>query len=139
MEDEDILNSSCSSANSQDLQNPVLDESLEIVGIYTPHQENPPVEISNPLIEVSPVEVHVQQPDHASFNSTIDLMGEEDSGVQASSDFDQDNAPSEYVESNPSFEYDIEGRLNYEVPNADEEPYVPPTLIPAYFPGPPSI
>ena len=75
---EDILNSSYFSANSQDLQNPVLDESLEIVGIYTPHQENPPVEISNPLIEVSPVEVHVQQPDHASFNSTIDLMGEEE-------------------------------------------------------------
>ena len=139
MESEEILSSSCSSADEhQELQEllstskPSLNESVEITGCYTPTRENLPVEISNRLIEVSPEDVHVQQVDHASLNSTINLMDEEDSGAQASSDSVQDDAPSEYVERSP-VAYDIQGRYDYEDTDSNGKPIVPPILIPEYF------
>ena len=140
MEDEDILSSSCSSTDErQELQELLstsrssLNLSVEIVECCTPPRENPPVEILNRLIEVTPGEVHAQEPNHASLNSTIDLMDEEDSSAQNSSDSVQDNVPSAHVENTPSFDYDIEGRYDYEVTGVDGKPYVPPDLIPAYF------
>ena len=140
MEDEEILSSSCSSADEQqELQGllstskPSLNQSIEIIGFYTPPREDPPVEIFNPLIEETPEQEHVQQPDHASLDSAIDVMDDEDSAAQNSSDPVQDNAPSEYVERTPTINYDIDGLFEYEDTSVDGKPYVPPNLIPAYF------
>ena len=140
MEDEEILSSSCSSADEQqELQGllstskPSLNESVVITGCYTPTRENLPLEISNRLIETTPEDVHVQHLDHTPLNSTLNLTDEEDSGAQASSNSVQDDGPSEYVEKSPSFAYDILGRYDYEITDSDGKPFVPPNLIPEYF------
>ena len=125
MEGEDVLSSSCS---SQELQNSTLDESPEVV--YTPPEENSPVEVLHPLIEVRPVEVRVHRLDLALLNSTVNLTDEDEASGQ---DAVQDAAPMEYVEGYPSFNFDISGRFEYLVADADGNPHVPATLIPASF------
>ena len=140
MDSEEILSSSCSSADEhQELQEllstsiPSLNVSVEITGSYTPTRENLPVEVSNRLLEASPEDVHAQQIDHASLNSTINLMDEEDSGAGASSDSTQDDGLPEYVEKSPSVAYDVQGRYDYEPTDSNGKPFVPSVLIPEYF------
>ena len=140
MESEEILSSSCSSSDEhQELQEllatsiPSLNVSVEITGSYTPTRENLPVEVSNHLVEASLEDVHAQQVDHASLNSTINLMDEEEAGAQDSSGSIQNDDPPEYVEESPNFAYDILGRYDYEPTNSNGKPVVPPMLIPEYF------
>ena len=130
MEDEDILSSSCS---SQELQNSTLDGSLEVINVYTPPKENSPVDILHPLIKIRPVEVRVHRLDLASLNSTVNLTDEDEASGHVPADAVQDNAPLEYVEGYPFYSFDIDGRFEYLVADADGTPHVPAHLIPASF------
>ena len=134
MEDEDLLTSSSS---SQELQNSTLERSLEVFHIYTiPNSSSFIIsteDVFNPLIKIHPVEVRVHRLDPASLNSTIDLTDEDEASDHVPVDAVQDNAPLEHVKDFPLYSFDIDGRYEYLVADADGTPHVPAHLIPASF------
>ena len=134
MKDEDLLSFSSS---SQELQNSTLERSLEVFHIHTiPNSSSFIIstdDIFNPLIKIRPVEVRVSRLDLASLNSTIDLTDEDEASGHVPADAVQDNAPLEHVANYPLYAFDIDGRYEYLVADADGTPHVPSHLIPASF------
>ena len=134
MKDEDLLSFSSS---SQELQNSTLERSLEVFHIYTiPDSSSFIISTDddfNPLIKIHPVEVRVPRLDLASLNSTIDLTDEDEAHDHIPADAVQDNAPLEHAANYPLYSFDLDGRYEYLVADADGTPHVPAHLIPASF------